>query len=200
MRSMLSMMFVFFPLLMFLNCNKTGTELKCRLLLISIKGACQSFHLFEDLFEGRPPLRVFTPALFDNLYHFQRRLIHRQLRSAQRRRLSDLADNLCQDTKKQHRTRLEEKEERGISSSSCPFLFRSVLVCVTLCNSSDSQSVCSSVNPKDPRSADTFRLAKIVITPPITHLPPEQNRKKHISGTFVFSFGLFVHFVLSSGH
>lgn len=37
MRSMLSMMFVFFPLVMLLNCNKTGLELKCRLLLISIK-------------------------------------------------------------------------------------------------------------------------------------------------------------------
>lgn len=96
------MMFVFFPLVMLLNCNKKGMELKWHLSplkWVCVKGACQSFHLFEDLFKGRPPAWLFTPGLFDNLYHIQRRLVHRQLRSAQRRRLFDLADNLCQDTK-----------------------------------------------------------------------------------------------------
>lgn len=63
------------------------------------KVAFQSFHLFEDLLEGLPPLWLFTPGLFHNLYHIQRCLVHWHLRSAQRRRRFDLADNLCQDTK-----------------------------------------------------------------------------------------------------
>lgn len=74
------------------NFNIKGDEDLHKSLFFSI------FYLFEDLLKGLPPVWLLTPGLFHNLYHIQRCLVHWQSRSTQRRRLFDLADNLCQYT------------------------------------------------------------------------------------------------------
>lgn len=85
-RSIESIMFVFFPLVMLLNCQheKDETQMSSPACYFNIKGeedldisgVFWYFDLFEDILKGRSPLWLFTPGLFHNLYHVQWRLVH----------------------------------------------------------------------------------------------------------------------------
>lgn len=66
--------------------------------MIGIKVCFQCFYLFENLLKGRPLLRLFAPALFHDLDHVYRGLVHWHNRPTQWRTIFDLADDLCQHT------------------------------------------------------------------------------------------------------